>query len=432
MTVRRKSDEDGVRAALRETAELVNRQEPLDDVVAGLCERLMRAVGADEIVVALGDPATGRVRYRQGPDAMHACNEAIDDPVAVAVLGGGEPRIGQGDAAAMYAPLRDDGRTVGVIWAVTNELDWTDRELALLEAFGAYLSMAMQRASLREHTRRLEEMVAIDALTGVANRRAFDLGLTREWARAMRAKRPLAVALLDIDHFKQFNDTYGHREGDLCLQLVARACSASVVRTSDLFARYGGEEFAIILPETDDRASRIAAERLRSAVESLAIPHALGEERIVTASVGIASMVPKRGASPFELIERADRGLYRAKGTGRNRVICVDSTAPMPEGFARTSVPNNLPVDVSTLIGRDADRADRRSDRTAPGGHARRLGRRRQDAGRPRFRAGTRGALPRRRVVARACGAARRRASRYRACGAVRGREAPPRPCSNR
>jgi diguanylate cyclase (GGDEF)-like protein len=165
------------------------------------------------------------------------------------------------------------------------------------------------------------------------------------------------VAMLDIDHFKLFNDTYGHREGDACLQQVARACSASVVRTSDLFARYGGEEFAVILPETDDRASRVAAERLRSSVEALAIPHASGEEGIVTASVGIASMVPKRGASPFELIERADRGLYRAKGTGRNRVVCVDSTAPMPEGFPRASVPNNLPADVSNLIGRDADLA---------------------------------------------------------------------------
>lgn len=356
MTVRRKRDRDAARAALRETADLVNRQEPLDEVVGGICERLMRAVGADEIHVALGDPASARVKYRRNASGMLPCDDEVDDPLVVAVLGGGEARLGPDEAPAMYAPLRDDGRTVGTIWALSDGEAFGDRELALLEAFGAYLSMALQRAALRERTRRLEEMVAIDALTGVANRRAFDLALAREWARAMRTKRPLSVALLDIDHFKMFNDSYGHREGDACLQHVAHACNASVVRSSDVFARYGGEEFSVILPETDEHAAQSAAERLRAAVESLAIPHVRTEAGIVTASVGISSMVPKRGTSPFELIERADRGLYRAKGTGRNRVVCVDASTPLlSEPFTLMAVPNNLPADVSTLIGRDAD-----------------------------------------------------------------------------
>ncbi len=358
MAVRRKNDEDAVRAALRETAELVNRQGPLDAVVGGICERLLDAVGAREIFVALGDPVSGRVRYRRTRSAMRRCDDAVDDPLAVAVLGGGEARIGQSSPATMYAPLRDEGRTVGVIWGTTAGGDYVDRDLALLEAFGAYLSLALQRASLREQKSKLEELVAVDALTGVANRRAFDVALAREWARAMRAKRPLAIALLDIDHFKRFNDTYGHREGDACLQRVARACSASSVRTSDLFARYGGEEFATILPDTDDRAARVAADRIRSAVETLAIPHTGSSDGIVTASVGVASMIPTRGSHPSDLVERADRGLYRAKGTGRNRVVLVDAeNAASMAAQSRTPVPHNLPAEVSTLIGRDEDLA---------------------------------------------------------------------------
>jgi len=358
MAVRRKGDEDAVRAALRETAELVNRQGPLDAVVGGICERLLDAIGAREILVALGDPVTGRIRYRRTRSAMRRCDDGVDDPLAVAVLGGGEARIASSSPATMYAPLRDEGRTVGAIWATTAGGDYVDRDLALLEAFGAYLSLALQRASLREQTRRLEELVAVDALTGVANRRAFDVALAREWARAMRAKRHLAVALLDIDHFKRYNDTYGHREGDACLQRVARACSASIVRTSDLFARYGGEEFALILPDTDDKAAKLAAERIRAAVETLAIPHTGSSEGIVTASVGVASIVPTRSAHPHELVERADRGLYRAKGTGRNRIVLVDSVAAAAlAGESRVPVPHNLPADVSTLIGRDDDLA---------------------------------------------------------------------------
>ena len=121
--------------------------------------------------------------------------------------------------------------------------------------------------------RRLEELTVIDALTGVPNRRAFDAALDREWTRCIRAKRPIAVALLDIDFFKLYNDAYGHPQGDVCLQQIAQACKASVVRATDCFARYGGEEFGVVIPDAEARCASKIAERLRVAVEQLAIPH---------------------------------------------------------------------------------------------------------------------------------------------------------------
>jgi len=184
----------------------------------------------------------------------------------------------------------------------------------------------LQRASLRERTDRLEELVAIDPLTGVANRRAFDQTLEREWSRAIRAQRPLAVAMLDVDDFKAYNDGFGHREGDACLQKIAHVCSANIVRASDLFARYGGEEFIIILGEADAASGMVVAERVRSAVEGLAIPHVASEGGSVTLSIGVASMLPERGVAATELVERADRALYRAKHAGRNRAVVYEPT----------------------------------------------------------------------------------------------------------
>jgi diguanylate cyclase (GGDEF)-like protein len=296
-------DNQAVRNSLRETAELVSRPESLANVVAGIRERLIQAVGGSEAFVALD-------------------KSLIDDPEALAVIGGGKPRIGRrGLHSAMYAPLRDEHKTFGALWVADGTSTYVDDDLALVEAFAAYLSLAVQRARLHERTDRLEQLIAIDPLTGVANRRAFDSTLEREWARAIRGKKPLAVAMLDIDHFKLYNDSYGHREGDACLQKIAQVCSASIVRASDLFARYGGEEFAVVLADVDPEAGVMVAERVRAAVESLGIPHSKKEGGVVTVSIGVAAMFPEKGISSGELVERADRALYRAKDGGRNQVI---------------------------------------------------------------------------------------------------------------
>ena len=302
-------DLQAINASLRETADLVSRPESLAGVVAGIREQLIQAVGGSEAFVALD-------------------KQLVDDPEALAIFAGGKPRIGRrGPHSAMYAPLRDEHHTIGALWVADGTSTYVDDDLALVEAFAAYLSLAVQRARLHERTDRLEQLVAIDPLTGVANRRAFDATLEREWARAIRAKRPVAVAMLDIDHFKLYNDSYGHREGDACLQKIAQVCSASIVRASDLFARYGGEEFAVVLADVDPQAGVVVAERVRAAVESLAIPHSEKGGGIVTVSIGVASMSPEKGRKAGELVEFADRALYRAKDGGRNRVVSYEVEA---------------------------------------------------------------------------------------------------------
>ncbi len=167
----------------------------------------------------------------------------------------------------------------------------------------------------------LHQLSTHDGLTGVANRRRFDELLLVEWRRAMRVEGALALIMADIDHFKAYNDTYGHQAGDDTLKEVAYALQDSVQRAGDVLSRYGGEEFAIILPGMLlDEAARLA-EALRNGVESRKIRHApIAESPYVTVSLGVASFQAARDVSPGELVAAADRALYTAKRRGRNRV----------------------------------------------------------------------------------------------------------------
>ncbi|MCF6238202.1 MAG: diguanylate cyclase [Candidatus Marinimicrobia bacterium] len=168
---------------------------------------------------------------------------------------------------------------------------------------------------------RLKELSRVDGLTGIANRRRMDEELDREWKRMLREKRPLSVILSDIDHFKLYNDTYGHQQGDGCLIQVANAIKDSVNRPGDLTARYGGEEFCIVLPETGiEGASRIA-ERVRQNVRNLNLEHKSSKmASVVTLSLGVATLIPTSDSNPTILLKAADRALYQAKGNGRDRV----------------------------------------------------------------------------------------------------------------
>jgi diguanylate cyclase (GGDEF)-like protein len=174
-----------------------------------------------------------------------------------------------------------------------------------------------------EARRALELLATRDGLTGVANRRHFDDALTREWRRAQREGKGLAVIMADVDHFKHYNDRFGHLQGDACLKQVAAALSGEVQRPGDLVARYGGEEFVILLSGADLAGAKRVAERLRSAVLDLAIPHPeVPGPEVVTLSFGVAAAEPKAGGDVKQLIEAADRALYVAKRQGRNRVVC--------------------------------------------------------------------------------------------------------------
>jgi diguanylate cyclase (GGDEF)-like protein len=345
-----------VRDVLRDTATLINSSGPLETTLDAVCGQLLGAADATEVTIALGGTRGCTVRWRRNRSGLVAAEDVVDDAVARAVLADGKPRL---DLNRAYAPLRDDGRVSGAVWMTSRHDVYDEDALALIDAFAGYISLALQKAALRERARHLEELTVIDALTGVPNRRAFDAALEREWTRAVRAKKPIAVALLDIDFFKLYNDAYGHPQGDTCLQLIAKACQGSIVRATDCFARYGGEEFGLVIPDAEARCASKIAERLRAAVEALAIPHEAAPHGYVTVSVGVASIVPKRGASSSELVEAADRALYRAKGTGRDRVIVVDPSEAETEMRMPSPLPvaNNLPVATAQLIGRNEDLA---------------------------------------------------------------------------
>ena len=179
---------------------------------------------------------------------------------------------------------------------------------------------------LKESRDLLERLASIDALTGVPNRRQFDAALEHEWSRAARAGQTISLALLDVDDFKKYNDTYGHARGDDCLRSVARALAVSVHRPGDVAARYGGEEFGIIAPETDANGMRELLAGLLHQVADLEVEHkASRSSNHVTISVGAISMVPSRDDSASAALATADRLLYEAKERGRNRAMLVDA-----------------------------------------------------------------------------------------------------------
>jgi len=171
-------------------------------------------------------------------------------------------------------------------------------------------------------TDKLRKLSTLDGLTGIANRRRFDDELLRTWRRGQRESSPVALILMDIDHFKAFNDHYGHLAGDDCLRRVAQVLAQNVKRPFDLVARYGGEEFAVLLPDTAAFGALQVAENLRQAVEVLNIANSHANAvRRVTISGGVAAAVPKSESQPACLIAAADACLYRAKREGRNRVV---------------------------------------------------------------------------------------------------------------
>lgn len=179
-------------------------------------------------------------------------------------------------------------------------------------------------AMLKRRTDLLESLAHIDSLTNVANRRRFDHALDLEWRRCRRAGLPVALLMTDVDSFKAYNDHYGHGRGDVCLTKVAATLNACFHRPADLVARYGGEEFAVLLPETNIHNAVLLAERLRHQVEALRLPHAPGASReVITISIGCSAFLPGETLDARDLVESADKHLYEAKATGRNRV-CSD------------------------------------------------------------------------------------------------------------
>ncbi|MGS0743336.1 sensor domain-containing diguanylate cyclase [Glaciimonas sp. GG7] len=186
------------------------------------------------------------------------------------------------------------------------------------------------RDALEALNQTLERLSLQDGLTGLANRRHFDLVLEKEFSRAMRNASSLALVMIDVDCFKQYNDIYGHTAGDECLRKISQVVKTGQHRPGDIAARYGGEELGVILPGTDVKGAMIIAESIRLAINNLKIEHTGSPVGIVTISAGVDALVPVRyGNIPLELVQAADKALYAAKSDGRNRV-CVGDTNDQP------------------------------------------------------------------------------------------------------
>jgi len=181
-------------------------------------------------------------------------------------------------------------------------------------------------AMLYDRALSLTREATIDGLTHIANRRAFDQRLEKEWQRLARENLPMSLLLCDVDFFKRYNDRYGHPAGDDCLRAVAKAIESCIRRPADLAARYGGEEFAVILPNTEQHGATFVANKILEAVAALDIIHdASYVKDRVSLSIGISTTNPKRKGDPRELIESTDKALYLAKSEGRDRFVFTQS-----------------------------------------------------------------------------------------------------------
>lgn len=206
-------------------------------------------------------------------------------------------------------PVRLSGQIVEIdgeqyIWSSVEDI--TDRKHAEEELTRLY--------------KKVERLSFQDELTGIANRRMLDQTLDREWKRAQRDQTSLSLIMLDIDYFKQYNDCYGHQQGDECLKQVAKSLSKVTRRAIDLISRYGGEEFVILLPETNKDQSIKLTEQCLNVVKEQSLPHKLSKvSDVVTVSAGVCTAIPAVEAQPSILIETADKLLYQAKQKGRNR-----------------------------------------------------------------------------------------------------------------
>jgi diguanylate cyclase (GGDEF)-like protein len=262
-----------------------------------------------------------------GEDALEFCQTNIPDLILLDVI---MPGL---NGYEVCRRLKRDERTreIPVIF-VTAKSDITEEEDGLaagaVDFIAKSASANVMRArvgtliALKRQSDLLRQMARVDALTGLANRRHFDEVLSSEWRRCTRSGKPLSLMLIDLDHFKLFNDHYGHQAGDSCLQQVSACLKAGFARSHDLVARYGGEEFVCVMPETSLEGAEAKAQALEKAVRALRIPHEKSAvaDGIVTISVGVAIAIPNVGDECAALILCADRSLYLAKDAGRGQV----------------------------------------------------------------------------------------------------------------
>jgi len=226
------------------------------------------------------------------------------------------------DHEADYRALTKDGSYVwirDVVHVVRNEDGEVDSLVGFMFDISERKKTEEELISLQKE---LEELSFKDGLTGVANRRMFDSIMEEEWLKARRNHQPLSLIMLDIDYFKQYNDHYGHIQGDDCLKRVGQTLSSSAARSRDFFARFGGEEFMLVLPETDAEAAKKIAERCRNLLFKEQIPHEKSDvSQILTISLGVGTIIPTHKDESTAFIDEVDKRLYQAKQSGRNCIV---------------------------------------------------------------------------------------------------------------
>lgn len=307
----------------------------LEGILWGVMEILSDLVGPARITIRLpGNESGERLLLETAeplPPALEAACAGLQQELGM-TSPGREHRRARLSSLALPDTWATFGRrqplseaSTDLVWGLALGADWLAEINPLLQvAAGEIFRLVDARWTLnvlQGANRQLTHMVIEDSLTGLFNRRYFDSMLDSEWRRAHRQGDPVTVLYCDIDHFKHYNDYFGHPEGDVCLQQVAKLMQATFLRAGEVAARYGGEEFTVLLPGTSKEQGMQAAERFRSALEDLHLPHHRPDgQPFVTVSIGLCSVVPSPSRPISWIMAMADAALYESKQGGRNRV----------------------------------------------------------------------------------------------------------------
>ncbi|NLM41518.1 MAG: diguanylate cyclase [Firmicutes bacterium] len=305
----------------------------LDDIDLGRRQRILIVedvkLNAQILVNALKDTYDLRVAHN-GVEALAMVREEMPDLILLDII------MPEMDGYEVCARLQADPNTrdIPILFLTALEGDQNEAygiELGAMDYIRKPFNVPIVKAKIRNHLelKRYKDILKrdsrIDGLTRIPNRRRFDEAYAEERERARRNKMPLSVLMIDLDRFKAYNDTYGHLQGDDVLKLVAKTLYHALRRPGDLVARWGGEEFSVLLPQTDLLGALHVAERLRSAVYDLEIPHESSHVAdVLTVSIGVASSMPNQPWSYDQLLQWADEAVYRAKAEGRNRVVAYE------------------------------------------------------------------------------------------------------------
>jgi diguanylate cyclase (GGDEF)-like protein len=260
----------------------------------------------------------------------------LGTPALVGVNADDRPRVEQ-TVSALKAGEAEEARIIYRTRHREKGETWVETAMRVTRApstgnIDGVVAITRDVSEQKELQDKLASLATSDGLTGLANRRLFDERLPDEWARARRDGTPLSLLLIDVDHFKKFNDHYGHQAGDACLRALARVLAGQVRRPADLAARYGGEEFALLLPNTDAAGCAEVGEKVRAAVRELGMLHAQNlPSKVITVSIGGATNIPAQAATESTaLIAAADRALYAAKNGGRDQMVMSGQVLPWP------------------------------------------------------------------------------------------------------